>query len=811
MRYLDSLWLAAVAAAFATTILPSSGTIVKRASSTSSEPFNDPQSCKDLPEVLQKLLAAGSTADGKPLAISDTYALYYPAGSYPTAKELYTAIPESAYTPTDDKDGAISASVGWDKDDATADQSYGEEAHATYSTEGGLPAFCRLGGMVETSPGGNRAQFEVWMPLVDTTVGKARPASDGNAVDTDQNRPIEEHKLVAALSGFKRACADAWTKRLVFIVGGGQRGAVAYPEMKQTMARYRTAVAGTNLGHFSPQNGIKWLPGNPNAWTDWAHRAVHVSNQVAQLAISTFYGVKPNVSKGNKEVQASNKRSDNVFYSYFKGCSTGGRAAMAAAQRYPHDFDGIIAGSPAFDYNHVKAFQIHINTFLADNTSESYIPQEAYPLVHQAVLKTCDEADGVADGVISFPRQCKPDFAKLIGCKSHGVTPIKDMKPGTVKQVAAAVVPLQVAGPGLKGNPSAGMEGTAVPVKDPKTPILPRAIASEPPKDPNEPLAVAADPTAADAGAKSNAIEVSGADNTKMKAAVAKLADGEAKTVEDPANAKDTKKKQTEKKDAPHCLTDPQLETLANLYESYRIDGQLISEGVLPGSEFGWSQINAITGKFGSSPVGWFHYQVMGDKVNDDSSFDASKDVTPALIQQGERSDPGETITFNPDLGPFFDAGGKLIHYHGLSDALIPPLVSSRYYEMVKQKVGNRIKDNYRLYMIPGMLHCRGGPGCFNFGGAGQVEAGSRPLRYDNKHDMFLALIDWVERGEAPTSLIGAAYNNKTGGAPIDDSDDTAFGNGLRFTRPLCPYPTEARLKKGAGGDVNDASAFECA
>lgn len=178
---------------------------------------------------------------------------------------------------------------------------------------------------------------------------------------------------------------------------------------------------------------------------------------------------------------------------------------------------------------------------------------------------------------------------------------------------------------------------------------------------------------------------------------------------------------------------------------------------------------------------------------------------------QGERSDPGETITFNPDLSPFFDAGGKLMHYHGLADALIPPLISSRYYEMVKKKVGNKIKDSYRLYRIPGMLHCRSGTGCFNFGGAGQVEAGSRPLRYDNKHDMFLALIDWVELGKAPTALIGAAYKNKNGGTPTSDSDDTAFGNGLRFTRPLCPYPTEARLKKGAVGDTGVASSFECA
>ncbi|KAJ1602204.1 hypothetical protein NDA14_002820 [Ustilago hordei] len=822
MKHSVNLRAAAVAAALAIAVLPSNGTIVKRASAASSESFNDPESCKDLPNLLEQLLSAGAALDGKPLVTSDTYALYYPAGSNPSAKELYEAIPESAYGPFDDKEGAISASNGWGKDTAVADQGYGEEAHASYGTEGGLPAFCRVGGMFETTPGGNKAQFEVWMPLVDDTTGKERPKSDNNAIDTKQNRPPEEHKIVSALSSFKGACADAWNKRLVFIVGGGQRGAVAYPEMKQTMARYRTAVAGTNMGHFSAQNSNKWLPGNPNGWTDWAHRAVHISNQVAQVAVEAFFGVAPNNRKGKTVLSPLGAESKEVFYTYFKGCSTGGRAAMAAAQRYPHDFDGIIAGSPAFDFNHLKAFQIHINSFLAVNTSAGYIPQEAYPLINQAVLKSCDKADGVADSVVSFPRQCKPDFSKLIGCKSLGLTPVnlKDTSQGTAKQVSTAAKPLRVSdlieskaapGPGLSGNPSPGKEGTAVSRKDPKTPILPRGVTSEPPVEPRKPPADATKPTTSDATTKGSEIEVPADDNSSMKAAVAKLADDKTKPDKDASGANNGKKDSNNKEDAPQCLTDTQLETLANLYKPYTIDGQLINEGVLPGSEFGWSQINAITGKYGPSPSGWFHYQVMGDKVYNEDSFDAGKDVTPALIVQGERSDPGETITFNPDLSPFFDAGGKLMHYHGLADALIPPLISSRYYEMVKKKVGNKIKDSYRLYMIPGMLHCRSGTGCFNFGGAGQVEAGSRPLRYDNKHDMFLALIDWVELSKAPTALIGAAYKNKNGGTPTSNSDDTAFGNGLRFTRPLCPYPTEARLKKGAVGDTGVASSFECA
>lgn len=221
---------------------------------------------------------------------------------------------------------------------------------------------------------------------------------------------------------------------------------------------------------------------------------------------------------------------------------------------------------------------------------------------------------------------------------------------------------------------------------------------------------------------------------------------------------------------------------------------------------------NAVMGKYGSTPSVWYHYQVMGDTVWDDKSFDAGKALTPALIEEGEKKDPGGTNTFNPDLIKFFDARGKLIHYHGLADALVPPLVSPRYYELVKSKVGAKIKDSYKLYMIPGMLHCRGGAGCFNFDGAGQYEPGSRPLSYNSKQDMLLALMEWVECGQVPNTLIGAAYKTKAGGAPKAFSNDTPFGNGLRHTRPLCPYPTEARLRSNArSADTSDTNAFECA
>ena len=773
--------IAIVAAAMA-----ASGAFVKRAASSPVEAFDDVQSCKDLPDVLRKLLNGGFAPGGQAIQVSDLYAVHYPAGSNPSAKELYETIPATAFNPNDDVDGAISGSDGFDKEDVTADQGYGEQSNSPYSREGGLPSFCRVGGMIETSGKGNRVHFEVWMPLADTSNPTDGRGTEQGAQESpkDEDRQPPESVALAAKAAFKRACSTGWTKRLVFIVGGGLRGAVAFPELKQTMARYRVAVAGTNLGHFSAENGTHWLPGNPEGWVDYGHRGAHLSTQVTQLAVSTFYGARPNPKRRKNDERVQARDSEPIFYSYFKGCSTGGRAAMAEVQRYPLDYDGVMAGSPAIDFNYLKAYQVHVNSFLHNNKSEGYFSPAALSLVHKAVLQACDSKDGVDDSVVSNPRQCKPDFAKLIGCTSLGIAPEEDAPKEMPK------IPI------VKIDPSGRQSDQSA------TPLLPRDVSSEPSLDPAQPKTADKASESTDRTPKTSAADADTLGHATEKTTAA---------ADDKSTDPTTKDDEAKKAKSPKCLTDAQLETLKNIYTDYEIDGQLIREAVLPGSEFGWNVTKAITGKYGSSPSGWFHYQVIGDETWDDEGFDVGKVLTPALIQEGQRKDPGQTITFNPDLNEFFDAGGKLMHYHGLSDPLVAPLVSPRYYEMVKKEVGPKIRESYRLYMIPGMLHCRGGAGCFNFGGSSQTEAGSRPLSYDAKHDMLLALMEWVERGVAPNVLIGAAYKTEEGGAPKTPRDDTPFANGVRNTRPLCPYPLEARLKSGEGTDFNDASAFECA
>jgi feruloyl esterase len=129
----------------------------------------------------------------------------------------------------------------------------------------------------------------------------------------------------------------------------------------------------------------------------------------------------------------------------------------------------------------------------------------------------------------------------------------------------------------------------------------------------------------------------------------------------------------------------------------------------------------------------------------------------------------------NPDLAPLKKRGGKIVHYSGWADQQVNPFPGIEYYETVSKRMGERAtRDFYRLFMVPGMFHCGGGPGC------GTV-------------DWLAAVVDWVEKGIAPEVLTGAH---------VESGKTTK-------TRPVCPYPQVARYK--GTGSVDDAANFACA
>ena len=129
----------------------------------------------------------------------------------------------------------------------------------------------------------------------------------------------------------------------------------------------------------------------------------------------------------------------------------------------------------------------------------------------------------------------------------------------------------------------------------------------------------------------------------------------------------------------------------------------------------------------------------------------------------------------SPDLNVFRSRGGKVLMYSGWSDPTGPPLDAIDYYNRVEQATGGRKKTElfFRLFMVPGMAHCGGGPGPNFFGGYGPSTPVSSEIRIDPQHDVLSALVEWVEKGAAPESIIASHITD----GRVDR------------TRIICPYP----------------------
>ena len=145
----------------------------------------------------------------------------------------------------------------------------------------------------------------------------------------------------------------------------------------------------------------------------------------------------------------------------------------------------------------------------------------------------------------------------------------------------------------------------------------------------------------------------------------------------------------------------------------------------------------------------------------------------------------------DPNLKPFRSVGGKLILYHGWEDPAIPAVNTVNYYDSVVSTLGKSAADSFvRLYMLPGVQHCAGGPGPGGFGAVGDWFSPDDP-----QHNARFALEQWVEKGTAPGTLIATK--------PADDPKQPP-----KMTRPLCAYPESAKYK--GSGDTNDAANFVC-
>jgi len=212
-----------------------------------------------------------------------------------------------------------------------------------------LPAFCRVIGVATPTPESN-INFEVWIPP-----------------------------------------ADAWNGKFQGVGNGGFQGSISYDDMASALRR-GYATASTDTGHIG--DDLRFAEGHPERIVDWATRSIHLMTEAAKAIIRDHAGRFPDRS-------------------YFYGCNTGGHQALMEAQRFPTDYDGIVAGAPAADRVHEIIGYLGVWKSTHENDS-SLLSQGKLQLLTASAVASCDQLDGVKDGVIDDPRRCKFDPAAVL-------------------------------------------------------------------------------------------------------------------------------------------------------------------------------------------------------------------------------------------------------------------------------------------------------------------------------------------------------------------------------------------------------------
>lgn len=408
--------------------------------------------------------------------------------------------------------------------------------------------------------------------------------------------------------------AAAWNGRFEAVGGGGFAGVISYAAMAPAL-RDGYATASTDTGHTAP--GVEWLA-DSRKLRDYGYRAIYEMTAKAKAAINAFYSRAPD-------------------YSYFNGCSTGGRQGLMEAQRFPGDYDGIVSGAPVNYFVATHYTQLWTALAVKPVDDESILSTADLKLVNETVLAQCDELDGVSDGVIENPLQCRFD-PQVLQCSGSG---------------------------------------------------------------------------------------------------------------------------------AGQCLLADQVRALQQIYSGpVGPAGERLHPGLAPGGEPTWSLVT--DSGLANIPQEYFSRSVFDDLGWDWRTFDFADDI--ALTEEKT----GEVLNAtDPDLTGFRDSGGKLILYHGWNDQLIQPENTINYYSGVLDTMGDDQDDWMRLFMVPGMNHCRGGYG-------------------PNQVDWLSSLERWRESGTAPDAI--TAYRVR--------------GNTVDMTRPICAYP---RVATWSGvGSINDAENFTC-
>jgi feruloyl esterase len=224
--------------------------------------------------------------------------------------------------------------------------------------------------------------------------------------------------------------------------------------------------------------------------------------------------------------------------------------------------------------------------------------------------------------------------------------------------------------------------------------------------------------------------------------------------------------------DGPNCLTPPQVEAVRKIYAgpTNRRTHEKIWSPLYRGSELDWSFFIDTPGPIGIA-TSTLRDAILKDPAWDyrTTPIDFDRDVALA-----DRSDIARVNASNPDISAYVRQGGKLILSGGWNNALVPAGAVVDYYNAIEAKVGREnTRRAVRLYMVPGMIECNGGPGTDTF-------------------DMLGVMRRWVERGDTPGNVIASRVE---------------YGKVVR-TRPLCPYPQVSTYR--GKGSTDDADNFVC-
>lgn len=244
------------------------------------------------------------------------------------------------------------------------------------------------------------------LTLPDTTILTAEPVHGGH-LTPPYGAPVSALPPFCRVTGILHPTSDSvirfevwmpetsWNHRFIGIGNGGFAGGIYYSQLAENLRR-GFATAGTDTGHQADGQDASWAYHHPEKIADFGYRAIHLTTVQAKAIIAGFY-------------------TDSLTKSYFDSCSDGGREALMEAQRFPDDYDGILAGAPAYNWTKMLAASVDETKVFVGNPA-GYISSLKLPAITAAALAQCDEQDGLKDGIINDPLSCHFDPSVLL-CK----------------------------------------------------------------------------------------------------------------------------------------------------------------------------------------------------------------------------------------------------------------------------------------------------------------------------------------------------------------------------------------------------------